>query len=255
MSVIWPEPRTIRQAGTMAAAPDGPIAFVFAMPIELEPLAGKLALTEAERNGVPVHHGTLDGRDVVAIVTGMGTELATAGVRRLLDALPVRWVLVVGITGALESETPIGTLMNPELVVNSETGKEFRPAPLVEGAPAGRMWTTNGLTTQTRDLEALRAQGVVSLDMETAAIAELCDARGIPWSVFRTISDRANDGSVTEEVFRLSNQDGTPNRAAIEQYIAEHPDRLPLLAKMAEHAQLATHNAVEAAIDACVRIP
>jgi nucleoside phosphorylase len=185
----------------------------------------------------------------------MGTALATAGTRRLLDAVPARWVLVVGITGALESETPIGTLMNPEIVVNSETGREFRPAPLVEGTPSGRMWTTNGLTTKTRDLDALRAQGVISLDMETAAIAELCEARDIPWSVFRTISDRANDGTVDEEVFRLSNQDGTPNPSAIERYIAEHPERVPLLAKMAGDAELAVHNAVDAAVSACARIP
>jgi nucleoside phosphorylase len=239
----------------MPAATDGPIAFVFAMPIERQPLVDKLALTETAIGGVPVHAGTVDGRDIVAIVTGMGTELATTGTRRLLDAVPVRWVLVVGITGALESETPIGTLMNPELVVNSETGREFRPAPLVEGTPAGRMWTTNGLTTGTRDLEALRAQGVISLDMETAAIAELCESRGIRWSVFRTISDRANDGTVDEEVFRLSNQDGTPNPEAIKRYFAEHPERVPLLAKMADDAKLATHNAVDAAVSACARIP
>ena len=239
----------------MPAAEQPRIAFVFAMPIELAPLVEKLSLTESEVNGVPMHTGTLDGREVVAIVTGMGTELASAGLRRLLDAVPVRWVLVVGITGALESETPIGALMNPEIVVNSETAKEFRPAPLVDGTPAGRMWTTNGLTTQARDLEALRAQGVISLDMETAAIAELCDARGIPWSVFRTISDRANDGTVTEEVFRLSNQDGTPNPEAIAKYMKEHPEKVPLLAKMADDANLATHNAVDAAVDACARIP
>jgi len=69
------------------------------------------------------------------------------------------------------------------------------------------------------------------------------------------ISDRASDGTVDEEVFRLSNQDGTPNPEAIERYIAEHPERLPLLAKMAEDANLATHTAVDAAIAACARIP
>jgi adenosylhomocysteine nucleosidase len=245
----------IRQAGVMPTSPDGPIAFVFAMPIERAPLVAKHSLAETEVNGVPMHTGSIGGREVVAIVTGMGTELATAGARRLLDAVGVRWVLVVGITGALESATPIGTLVNPELVVNSETGKQFRPAALVEGTPAGKMWTTNGLTTQARDLDALRAQGVISLDMETAAIAELCEARDIPWSVFRVISDRANDGTVDEEVFHLSNQDGTPNPAAIERYIAEHPERVPLLAKMADDAKLATNTAVDAAVDACARIP
>ena len=231
------------------------IAFVFAMPLELEPFTRSLPLTETRINGMTVHEGTLDGRAVVAIVTGMGTALATAGVSALLDAVPVRWVLVVGITGALEDETPIGALILPEIVVNSETGREFRPTPLGEGMPLGKMWTTNGLTTNSEDLAQLRADGVVSLDMETAAIAEVCDARDIPWSVFRVISDRASDGTVTEEVFHLSNQDGTPNPEAIERYIAEHPERLPLLAKMAEDAALATHTAVEAAISASARIP
>jgi len=238
-----------------ASTADAPIAFVFAMPIELEPFTRTLSLTETRVDGLTVHEGMLDGRPVVAIVTGMGTDLARAGMRRLLDALRVRWVLVVGITGALENETPIGTLVNPEIVVNSETGREFVPSPLAAGTPVGKMWTTNGLTTDARDLTTLIEQGVVSLDMETAAIAELCEARGVPWSVFRVISDRASDGTVDEEVFHLSNQDGTPNHEAIAQYMREHPERLPLLAQMAENASLATNTAVEAAILASARIP
>ena len=239
----------------MPADPEGRIAFVFAMPIELAPLVRKLSLTETEIGGVPVHTGAVNGREIIAIVTGMGLELATAGTRRLLDAVPVKWVLVVGITGALESETPIGTLVNPEVVVNSQTGREFRPTPLIDGTPAGKMWTAVGMTTDARDLEALRAQGVISLDMETAAIADLCDTRGIPWSVLRVISDRANDGTTDDEVFRLSNMDGTPNPEAIERYLKEHPERVPLLAQMAKDAKLATHTAVDAAIAACSRIP
>ena len=232
----------------------GAVAFVSAMPIELAPLVRMLSLTETEVNDVSMHTGTLDGRDVVAIVTGMGTQLAHEGTARLLDAVAVQWVLVVGITGALESETPIGTLVLPEVVVNSETGSEYRPTPLGDGVPHGTMWTTNGLTTNLDDLDALRAGGVVSLDMETAAIAALCEARGIPWSVFRVISDRANDGTVDEEVFHLSNQDGTPNPAAIERYMADHPERLPLLAQMAQNADLATRAAAESAIRACAHL-
>jgi len=231
------------------------IAFVCAMPIELAPLVQMLSLKETEVGGTTMHAGTLDGRDVVAIVTGMGMRLATLETTRLLDAVAVRWVLVVGITGALESDTPIGTLVWPEVVVNSETGSEHRPTPLGDDVPHGTMWTTNGLTTDVDDLVRLRSRGVVSLDMETAAIAELCEARGIPWSVFRVISDRANDGTVDEEVFHLSNQDGTPNPAAIEKYITEHPERLPLLARMAEDAGLATRTAAEAAIRACAHVP
>jgi len=108
---------------------DAPIAFICAMPMELSPLVKKLDLHKTEIDGVEVHRGTLDGREVIAIVTGMGTKLASEGTERLLDATPVDRVVVVGVAGALDNETPIGTLILPEVVVNSATGAEYRPEP------------------------------------------------------------------------------------------------------------------------------
>jgi len=226
-------------------------AFVCAMPMELEPLTRKLDLHEGSVGDLPVHTGTLRGRPVVGIVTGMGTELATAGTTQLLDAVTVQRVVVVGITGAVENDTPIGTLVLPALVVNGVTGAEYHPTPLGGGEPAGTMWTTDTLITDVEEIAKLRARGVVSLDMETAAIADVCERRDIPWSVFRVISDRATDGSVDEEIFRLSNQDGSPDTAAIERYFAEHPERIEAMARLAEGALLATEAAAEAAIRAC----
>jgi adenosylhomocysteine nucleosidase len=228
----------------------GPIAFVCAMPMELSPLVRKLSLTKTDIDGVEVHRGTLAGREVVAIVTGMGTKLATEATERLLDATPVDRVVVVGITGAVENETPIGTLILPEVVVNSDTGTEYRPEQLGEGTPHGKMWTGDVLLTDPDVIADLRSKGVASLDMETAAIAESCERRGIPWSVFRVISDRATDGSIDEEVFRLSNQDGTPNGRAAAAYFAKHPGRIPKMAKLAKGAKLATKTAADAAIRA-----
>jgi nucleoside phosphorylase len=231
--------------------PREPIGFIFAMPIELAPFAERLALAETEVDGVAMHVGTLAGRKVVAIVTGMGMDHARLGVARLLDAVSLEWVVVVGITGALENATPIGTVILPEVVVNSRTFTEWRPAPMGDGTPRGKMWTSDGITSN-RDgmLERLVAEGVVSLDMETAAIAEVCEARGVPWSVFRVISDRASDGTVDEELFALSNMDGTPNQEAIEAYIAKYPERLPALAKMGQDCALATRIASDEAIRA-----
>jgi adenosylhomocysteine nucleosidase len=228
----------------------GRLAFICAMPMELSPLAKKLALEKTEVDGVELHAGALGDKPVVAIVTGMGTKLAREGTERLLDAVPVERVVVVGITGAVENETPIGTLILPEVVVNSATGAEYRPEPLAEGTPNGKMWTGDELLIEPDVLADLRAKGVVSLDMETAVIAEICEQRGIPWSVFRVISDRASDGSVDEEVFRLSNQDGTPNRRAIISYFAKHPGRIPTMARLAKGATHATKAAADAAIRA-----
>jgi adenosylhomocysteine nucleosidase len=228
----------------------GRVAFVCAMPMELTPLKRKLSLKKTRVGSLDVYVGSLGDRPITAIVTGMGTTLATAGIEQLLEAVEVERVVVVGITGAVENETPIGTLILPEVVVNSATGAEYRPAPLGAGAPSGKMWTTDVLTTDLEVIAGLRANGVVSLDMETAAIAQVCERRNIPWSVFRVISDRATDGSVDEEVFHLSNQDGTPNPKAVAAYFLKHPGRVPAMARMAKEARLATERAADAAITA-----
>ncbi len=69
--------------------------------------------------------------------------------------------------------------------------------------------------------------------------------------MFRVISDRASDGTVDEEVFRLSDQDGTPNGRAVARYFLRHPGRIPQMARLATAAKRATEAAADAAIRAC----
>ena len=227
------------------------VAFICAMPMELVPLTKRLGLRKEVVEGVPMRAGTLGDRRIVGIVTGMGTQLATEGTERLLGAITPDRVVVVGITGAVDDETPIGALILPERVVHSETGAEHKPTPLGEGTAHGTMWTTNVMTPP-EELPALRAKGVVALDMETAAIALQCEQRGIPWSVFRAVSDRATDASLDDEVFRLANQDGTANPGKIARYLVKHPGAIPGLARLAKGANLARNRAAEAAIAAVV---
>ena len=102
-------------------------------------------------------------------------------------------------------------------------------------------------------IAGLREQGVVSLDMETAAVAAVCERRGTPWSVVRAISDRTTDGTVDEEVLHLSNQDGSPNGPAVLRYFLKHPGSIPRMIRLARGAKLATEVAAAAAIAACSR--
>lgn len=226
-----------------------PIAFVCAMPMELRPLSRRLGLRRSQLGGGPAHVGSLDGREVVAIVTGMGTELAADGMARLLGAVTPEHVIVVGITGAVHEDTPIGTVVLPERVIDAATGRTHEHRLLGPGTTSGALWTTNVITPAS-DLPPLLAQGVVALDMETAAIALACEEAGVPWTVFRAVSDRATDGTVDDEVFRLFHQDGTPNPRALVRYLVRHPGRIPTLARMGRESKLATDRAAEAAIAA-----
>ncbi|HEU4361698.1 MAG TPA: hypothetical protein VFR27_09315, partial [Mycobacterium sp.] len=87
------------------------IAFVCAMPRELRPLRRRLRLQKSGLGYV----GRIGDRAVIAVVTGMGTARAQAATIRLLDTVEVESVIVVGITGAIDNQTPLGTLVSPEL--------------------------------------------------------------------------------------------------------------------------------------------
>lgn len=194
--------------------------------MELRPLRRRLRLHKAGLG----YAGRIGERPVVAVVSGMGTSLAHAATIRLLDAVDVEWVIVVGIAGAIENQTPIGTLVLPQLVINGADGSEHRPTPLRVGLghmAHGKLWTSDELLLDPALHADLRADGVLALDMETAAVAKVCDERGVPWSVVRAISDRAGDGSVDAEIVGLSHPDGRPNFSAVTRYLVRHPGALP----------------------------
>jgi adenosylhomocysteine nucleosidase len=231
-----------------------PIAFICAMPMELEPLTRELGLVETDVDGYAVQTGRVGERDVVAVVTGMGTRLAAAAVERLLDTYDVDHVLVVGIAGAGVGEAAIGTVVLPEVVIHGPSGREHRPTRLGDAEHAGHMWTNDELITELDDLGALHERGVVALDMETAAIAHACEQRGVQWSVYRAISDRSTDGLIDAEVFAMSNLDNTPNAEAIAAYFEKHPEAVEKLQQMGADATLAAENAAAAAIAAVAHL-
>lgn len=231
--------------------PGRSIAFVCAMPMELEPVTRELGLVEVEMDGHSYWTGSLGPLDVVGVVTGMGTRLAAEGVERLLDAFDVGHLLVVGIAGAGMGDAPIGALVMPEVVVHGPSGREHRPIRLGAHDHVGHLWTSDELIDDIDELSALHAErGVVALDMETAAIARVCETRSVAWSVFRAISDRSSDGLVSAAVFELSHPDNTPNHEAIAAYFETHPDAAEKLQQMAVDSTLAAETAAAAAIAA-----
>ena len=79
------------------------VAMMAPMKPELAPLVRKLKLQRRDVGELRVHETTLDGVEVVATITGIGTEAAIAATERLLDAVDVDHVLVVGIAGGRPS--------------------------------------------------------------------------------------------------------------------------------------------------------
>jgi adenosylhomocysteine nucleosidase len=137
-------------------------------------------------------------------VSGMGVDAAASAAQRLIDAGAsslVSW----GLAGGLDPDLPAGAVCVPREVIAADgrrlcTAQGWRES-LSARVPAGCRVGHEALLTASHPLEtpadksaARRATGACAVDMESAAIAQVAESRGVPFIAVRVIVDTARDG-------------------------------------------------------------
>jgi adenosylhomocysteine nucleosidase len=217
------------------------------MPSELRSVARALSLRRTHLGEPSMLCGKVGGMEILATTTGVGTGVAARKAEEVLRAGPVTHLVVVGIAGGIGPTVAIGDLIVPEVVLDLATGAEYIPRCLGRTPPRGKLATSDRLISDPAEADHVERQGVIAVDMETAAIAAVCERQGCPWSVFRAISDRADDSSTDPAVFGLAGPDGRPRLGAVARFVLTRPGRVPQLATLARGLTLATRVAAGAA--------
>jgi nucleoside phosphorylase len=226
------------------------IAIMAPMPSELGPVVRAFGLEKATGGGPVQYAGRIGDTEIVATTTGIGTAGATTATEAILDATDAAHVMVVGIAGGVGPSVKVGDLIFPDVVIDKAAGSEHRPAHLGVPETRGTIVTSDDFLIEPGAVERMTAEGVIALDMETSAVAIVCEARGCDWSVVRAISDMATDHP-DDAVLNLAKPDGSPNGPAIAKFLLTKPWRIPQLAKLQQGAKLAANNAARAAALAC----
>jgi adenosylhomocysteine nucleosidase len=228
------------------------VAMLAPMVPELAPLKKKIPLERTDAGGdAYTHVGRVDHVRVVAVITGIGTQPARETTERLLDAIAVDHLMVVGIAGGMGPSVDIGDLVLPEVVVDGPTGREVRPHTLGGATPRGTIVTSDQFGYDAEANARMIGDGCVAVDMETSAIGLVCAARGVPWSAYRGISDRGDDDSVDPEVLKMAGPDGSGNLKAVLSYLVRKPWKVPYLVTIGKGTMKAVNTAADAAIAAC----
>ncbi len=186
----------------------------------------------------------------MAKTTGIGTRAAAQATEEILASMPLQRLVVVGIAGGIGPSIAIGDLVIPELVIDLATGVEYRPSVIGDTEARGTLATLNEVLIDPTKAARLAHQGVTAVDMETAAIAAICEGRGCPWSVFRAISDRPGDGSIDPAILGLTGSNGEPNIPSLVQFVLTKPKHISSLLRLGHGLRLATNAAASAAVRA-----
>lgn len=225
------------------------------MAREVRPLVRALAMRPVP---LPGAHGSWQGGARVAAVVGIGPTAAERATRQVLDTFDVDRVLVAGVAGAVDPTLGIGDVVLPAEVLDRSTGTVFVPhrpggsgllvtsnaiggALAVEGAATG---PPAAFVADVPDGEL--PPGTTAVDMETAAIARVCEERGVPWTVVRTISDVP--GTLDDSVLELLRPDGTLDVVALARLLTRTPQQAVRLARFGRDLQRAVQSLTVAAL-------
>jgi adenosylhomocysteine nucleosidase len=211
------------------------IGLICAIPQELAHLRAILAdpcSTQAAHTVFDT--GTIDGHDVVLAGSGMGKVNAALVTTLLADRFGCRTIVFTGVAGGLDPRLAIGDIVIADLLIQHDAGvvenervRTYQPghAPVINptdrlGYPvdnelldrvkqrlagvsiAGQIVYGTVLSGDqylncetTRD-RLLRELGGQAIEMEGGAVAQVCEAFGIPWLVIRALSDLAGGNAL-----------------------------------------------------------
>jgi adenosylhomocysteine nucleosidase len=211
------------------------IGLICAIPQELWHLRALLADQRSEQIAHTVFDtGAIDGHDVVLAGSGMGKVNASLVTTLLADRFGCRTIVFSGVAGGLDRRLAIGDIVIADFVLQHDAGvlenervRTYQPghAPIINptdrlgyavdpqlldrvkqslagsSVPNQIVYGTVLSGDQYLNCETTRERlsselGGQAIEMEGGAVAQVCEAFGIPWLVIRALSDLAGGNAL-----------------------------------------------------------
>jgi nucleoside phosphorylase len=149
------------------------------------------------------YQGELVGTSIHIVICGMGIDRASAATRQLIKRHQPEDVVHLGLAGALREDLPIGTLLYAERVELAGDGPSLACSLNLWDQNVDKMdgKTIKGCTVTSdkvidclTDRQSLQSKYQADIvDMESYGVVTLCQKFSIPVSVFRVVSDAADE--------------------------------------------------------------
>jgi adenosylhomocysteine nucleosidase len=203
--------------------------------------------------GRDFHLGTLHGHEAVLVLSGIGKVAAATTTTLLLDRFDVSALLFTGVAGGLREGVKVGDVVIGDALLQHDldaspifpcwevplTGKSRFAADahwsdtLARAAQSGGHAVHRGLIVSGDRFVATSAESAalrtalpdaLAVEMEGAAVAQVCHDFGRPFAVMRTISDRADDSAPGDFSRFVAEVASGLTRAIVRAALTQRPD-------------------------------
>jgi adenosylhomocysteine nucleosidase len=235
-----------------------PLAILSAMHEELHALLSLIEPIErVEIAGRQFHRGQLHGRAVVLVLSGIGKVAAAATATLLVDRFAASELLFTGVAGGLHADVAVGDVVVARSLLQHDmdasplfpryevplTGRSrfdaepARAAALADAARRciaahhrvheGLIVSGDRFVSSAGESSALRSAlpDALAVEMEGAAVAQVCSDFGRPFAVLRSISDRADDAAHVDFTQFVAEVASVYTRTIVDDWLACRIDR------------------------------
>lgn len=169
------------------------LLFVASDPMEFR---GILAVTQAPRKISAsvdwARAGKMNGHEVLLVANGAGWQRAADAMDAACDEFPADRVVSTGFCGALDPQLQVADLVAGTLVAHGN--RRFSALPVTgKGVRTGIVCSIDHVAGTAEEKRALCADGYSVVEMEAAGVAERAEARGLPFSCVRAVTDLASE--------------------------------------------------------------
>jgi adenosylhomocysteine nucleosidase len=217
------------------------VGIVAALPIEVsDVIDGLKKVRKYQSATVPVIEGECGGKIVAVATGGPGRPAARHAAELLISGHRPRWIISAGFAGALNPAFARNDLILPDEVIDQHGLRHavHHPPALMARYPhaSGRLLTLDHLVLRSQEKEELRRTFEADLvDMETSAVAAVCNQKLVRFLSIRVISDDAH-GDLPREVASLFSRPGSYRVGAAMRAVWRRPSSLKDFWALYEHA-------------------
>ena len=171
------------------------VVFPYALSVESAPLEGMLKKSHTEDwHCCQLKFGRLGDLRAAVVQTGAGSKKAAKSARRVINRLRPKIVYSVGFAGALNPALERFQILDPLYPMNYQPTNIIDVATSSDDKKQWGLYTADHVVAKLSEkAELFEKYGMDAVDMETDAVAEVCQDCGVELRCVRIITDDAKE--------------------------------------------------------------
>lgn len=229
------------------------LGLVAAMPEEINPLLQLIGSHKKEKcASFDCYRFDVNGKAITLIRSGMGVSRAATATKVLIEMAQPSLIINFGFAGAVTTGPKVGDLVLARQIFGYDGHSFRRSAPTADLAPlvktsGGAILNSTFITTRQIIEKSMLARIVPegclhpTVEMESAAVAEIAAKAGIPFAAIRAISDAA-DEELGFSLDEFTDHDLNIRIGRVLKTVAKKPWIIPQLLRLARNSRIAGKN-------------